>query len=270
MIPLIININCTMLPNNFAITQEMMAELISTVIRYPSTLFQSEAARMSICAMRLQEAQSRGFVECSQDSKFSIENTVRHNLESLNPQIAARRPWAILGPLLGVDNINKNLPEIKVLIVGPRTEAEILLYLSMGFQGKNIIGLDLISYSDFIVKGDMHDMPFKDEEFDIVIFSWVLGYSTNQKIAVKEAVRVLKDGGYICIGEQWDPAPIDAISSQMEIEKGYSLMGTVTTSTSDLRELIGEHFKESIFETQPLDHEKDRPGWITCLATIKK
>ena len=54
----------------------------------------------------------------------------------------------------------------------------------------------------------MHKMPFTDESFDIVVFSWVLGYNTNQKQAVSEAIRVLKPNGIVAIGEQWDPTPV--------------------------------------------------------------
>lgn len=247
-----------------------MAEMISAVIRTPFSLFQTDVARMIICTMRLKEAQQLGYIKHSSDSEFNIENTVRHNLESLNPAIAARRPWAILGPLVGVDNIQKNIDKLKVLIVGPRTEAEILLYMSMGFKGENVQGLDLITYSDFITQGDMHSMPFPDDSFGIVVFSWVLGYSTNQTKAVQEAIRVLNNQGYLCIGVQWDPTPIEQVSSLMLSQKGYTLQGTVTKSCDDLKRLLGKNYLSTVFETQPLESEKKDVGWITNISRIQK
>ena len=132
---------------------------------------------------------------------------------------------ALLGPLLGVDSVVFNHANLKVLIIGPRTEAEILLYISRGFSPNNIYGLVLITCSEFISAGDMHNIPFSDNFFDIVVFSWVLGYSCNQKLAVQEARRVSKPNGLICIGEQWDPMPIDQVSAEMERMRGYSLEG---------------------------------------------
>ena len=113
-------------------------------------------------------------------------------------------------------------------------------------------------------------MPFSSDSFDVVVFSWVLGYSTNQKQAVMEAVRVLKNGGYICIGEQWDPTPIEVISKQMIKERGYSLEGTVTSSCDQLHALVGDNLKKVLFQTEPIDAEKSKIGWITMLATIQK
>ena len=259
-----------MLPQNFTITQAVLAELISTAIMSPYSLFQAESTRLKYCSLRLEEAKRLGYIQHNQDSEYNIKNTVRHNLESLDPQIAARRPWALLGPLLGIDHIQRNINNLKVLIIGPRTEAEILLYVSMGFSPENIKGLDLITYSDFIVKGDMHEMPFEENSFDVVIFSWVLGYSTNQQKAVKEAIKITKNEGYIGIGEQWDPTPIQEVSRQMLESKGYSLDGVATRSCSDLNALFENNLTKVIFSTEPIDSEKNSVGWITTLVQINK
>ena len=42
---------------------------------------------------------------------------------------------------------------------------------SAGFDPANIRGLDLISYSSMVDVGDMHDLPYEDDSFDIVIFA---------------------------------------------------------------------------------------------------
>lgn len=70
----------------------------------------------------------------------------------------------------------------------------------MGLGFRNIRALDLISYSSWIELGDMHAMPYKDNEFAVVIMGWVLTYSSNKRKAALEAVRVVRDGGIIAVG----------------------------------------------------------------------
>lgn len=255
-----------MRPRSFQFSLELIGELIKIVISQPLSFLQVDRARLYITEKRLQEAKEKSEIKCMNDSDYSIKNTVRHNLESLDPKIAFARPMALLGPLLGVDSVVFNHANLKVLIIGPRTEAEILLYISRGFSPNNIYGLDLITYSEFISAGDMHNIPFSDNFFDIVVFSWVLGYSCNQKLAVQEARRVSKPNGLICIGEQWDPMPIDQVSAEMERMRGYSLEGTVTNSASQLIELVKPLYEQIIFSNEPLDKDKDRVGLITCIA----
>ena len=141
----------------------------------------------------------------------------------------------------------------RILIIGPHTEAEILWYISEGFNPANITALDLHSYSDYITCGDMHQIPFEDNSFDIVIFSWVLAYSSNQPKAVSEAIRVLKRNGLLGIGEQWDPAPIEWTSKTMEETAGYSLACTETKSVNGLLRLLDGFDYRLVFQTEPLE-----------------
>ena len=199
-----------------------------------------------------------------------IENTIRHNLESLDPTIADFRPIGLMGPLLGMDQVMQNMADAKILIIGPRTEAEILWYISMGFSAANITGLDLISYSDYITLGDMHAMPFENNSFDIVVFSWVLGYSRNQQKAIEEAIRVVRINGLVAIGEQWDPTPIDDTDQWMKQNKGYSLRGTVTTCAQDLVDLFSPYKTRIRFLNESLQSQKSRVGWISIIAEVQE
>lgn len=49
------------------------------------------------------------------------------------------------------------------------------------------------------IQGDLFNMPFKDEEFDIVWNQGVLEHFSNPSLAMKEMARVTKKGGYIVI-----------------------------------------------------------------------
>ena len=259
-----------MLSKSLNFTLDELGGAIHALLRDPRQLLMSDLSRTYLSRSRLGTAQQNGFISTTEDTADSIENTVRHNYESLDPAIAARRPYGLLGPLLGVDSVQFQLNELKVLIVGPRTESELFLYMSHGFNQNNVLGLDLITYSDFIVQGDMHKMPFTDESFDIVVFSWVLGYSTNQKQAVSEAIRVLKPNGIVAIGEQWDPTPVQEISKQMEKDKGYKLEGTPMLSCKQLDQLFDGHKAAKLFGTEPPHDQRLRMGWITGIYRVNE
>jgi SAM-dependent methyltransferase len=204
------------------------------------------------------------------ESKDIIENTLKHNLRQLGSEGQHSRPMGLLGPLLGMDQVAFHKHEAKVLIVGPRTEGEILLYLAHGFNIGNIRGLDLISYSPWIDVGDMHAMPYPDACFDVVVFSWVLGYSKNQKQAVAEAVRVARPGGLVAIGEQNEPVPQEELDRQLMATVGYTLRGTVTKRPQDLVDLFGNAVEKVAFQTEPLSSERRRVGWISVIVKLKE
>ncbi len=89
---------------------------------------------------------------------------------------------------------------LKILSVGPRAEGEIFNIFSHGFEFKNIKGVDLFSYSPLIDLGDMHNLNFDDEEFDIVLMGWCLAYSNNKQKALSEVKRVLAKNGTLVVG----------------------------------------------------------------------
>lgn len=90
--------------------------------------------------------------------------------------------------------------KLKILSIGPRAEGEIFNIFAHGFEFKNIIGIDLFSYSPLIRLGDMHNLDFNNDEFDIVLMGWCLAYSNNKKKALSEVKRVLTKNGLLVIG----------------------------------------------------------------------
>ena len=92
------------------------------------------------------------------------------------------------------------LKNLKVLSIGPRAEGEIFNIFAHGFELKNITGLDLFSYSPLIKLGDMHNLEFNDEEFDVVLMGWCLAYSNDKKKALLEVKRVMSKNGLLVIG----------------------------------------------------------------------
>ncbi|MCS6807713.1 MAG: class I SAM-dependent methyltransferase [Bacteroidota bacterium] len=127
--------------------------------------------------------------------------TVRHNLRSVIPLMNSRRSNIFIRPLSVIERVHENS---SILVIGPRTEGEMLLFVAFGFNPKTIRGLDLISYSPWIEIGDMHAMPYSDNSWDVVVSGMVLSYSNDPQQAAREMLRVVKHGGIIVIAVEYD------------------------------------------------------------------
>jgi SAM-dependent methyltransferase len=90
----------------------------------------------------------------------------------------------------------------RILVVGPRNEAELLLLRTHGFAGRNIEAIDLFTYCPTIKLMDMHDLGYPDNSFDAVYSSFVITYSDDIPKALAETVRVAKDRAVIIFGFQ--------------------------------------------------------------------
>lgn len=88
-----------------------------------------------------------------------------------------------------------SLKRSKLLCVGPRNEAEVLLLRKYGFKSKNIHSIDLFSYSPSIKVMDMNSLDFPDNYFDVYYSSAVIKYSPDIDLTVSESLRVTKPGG---------------------------------------------------------------------------
>lgn len=156
-----------------------------------------------------------------------LKNTLEYNLKALsNIQVdfsMQRMKWLIFS-VLAIETTNY---ESKILFIGPRTENEILFLKALGY--KNIFGIDIISYSPLITLGDMHDMPFRKNFFDIVICGWTLPYSTKPKIVINEILRVIKKEGIIAVGIEH--VPVKTLAKMLKSRK------LVKNDDLDLKEL---------------------------------
>ena len=94
----------------------------------------------------------------------------------------------------------------RILVIGPRNEAELLLLSLYGFPLRQIVAVDLFSYSPLIKCMDMHHLDFPDNSFDIVYSAWTLKYSYDLPRACAEIVRVVKPRGLVVTGFSHDAA----------------------------------------------------------------
>ena len=146
-------------------------------------------------------------------------STVFHNLRGLR-DLAVNRSLFLIRPLSIIESL---AVDSDILVVGPRTEGEILALVAHGFERSHIRALDLISYSPWVELGDLHEMPYPDDSFDAVVLGWVLAYSDDRARAAAEVLRVLRPGGVVAIGVEWNARTDEEIVA----EAGY-LPGSAT------------------------------------------
>lgn len=188
------------LPKRIDLTQELMNGILNEIAQHPGWILRIPQIVHGLAAYRRQSVPDGKFQVFDGDQKSIQEHAIPHNVSQLAKDVASDRPLLMVYPLLPISDVYRNVQNMKVLCIGPRSEAEIFHLMGYGFQEKNIHGLDLISYSDFITIGDMHANPYPDNFFDIIIMGWVLAYSSNNELAAKESMRVLRPGGYCSVG----------------------------------------------------------------------
>lgn len=125
------------------------------------------------------------------------------------------RTEKVMNVLRSVGGVSR---QSRVLVIGPRNEAEILLLSLYGFALKNIVGVDLLTYSPKILQQDMHNLQFPDESFDVVYVLYTLPYAYDLRKACSEIVRVLKNDGVVAAGfhhTQSSPKALRAAGSEL-------------------------------------------------------
>jgi len=215
-------------------------------------LFSNRNFRHSIALARL-EGVSKDNIEVAKDvDPGAIDNVIEYNLEMLtkmrNHQQTFGRPSILINALVCIQYIRLNAPDLKVLCIGPRTEAEFFHFMGEGFAAPNLTGLDLMSYSEFVDVGDMHYMPYDDDTFDIVFVGWTLTYSKEIQRVADECIRVAKPGAYVAVGVE-----SDGKNTKGELYN-YTLTDAINIlETSEITDLFEGHI-----HSVPFRHEVHR------------
>lgn len=172
--------------------------------------------------------------------KHLVEKVIPYNKNNVWA-VSRDRTERIMNILRTIRGLNTK--NSKILCIGPRNEAEILLMSLYGFSLENITGIDLFSYSPLIQVMDMHDLKFNDNQFDIVYSSFVLRYSNDIWRACAEAVRVTKDSGLIAIGTSFG--------------RSSDLVGTdLNGGIKEILGYFGDHVKHIYWQEEfPFSHE---------------
>jgi hypothetical protein len=197
---------------NALITDQYLNEIIELVKADPLNLLEIASVRSWLAARRYRDLKADTEIERLDENEFVVPHTIQYNERTLESYVALDRSAAMIFPLRSIGRVAENVANLRVLSIGPRTEMELFALLAAGFRLENIELIDLFSYSPYFKLGDMHNLPYEANSFDVIILGFVLGYSTRPEVAVKEVLRVAKDRATISIGhgrQQTSTAPAD-------------------------------------------------------------
>lgn len=192
--------------------------------------------RQFVGRSRLNWARMCGRVK-TMDSEQSVKETLQHNLKSLK-DFSNNRIELLIRPLSVIETARQAR---SILLIGPRNENDLLIASAFFDLPLDCVrGLDLISYSKQIDLGDMHQMPYGENEFDVVICGWTLSYSNDPQQLAAEMTRVCKPQGLIAVGVEY--SELDEEGYQQLL--GYSLQipGVERINSAEqIEALFGEH-----------------------------
>lgn len=187
-------------------------------------------------------------------------NTNPLNLIKIYNVFSPRKKLPHLLPLKALfflKTLDLNPYDMKVLSIGPRTESELFSLVTLGFQLKNIYGLDVHSYSPLIKLGDAANMPFKDDTFDLIVIGKMLVYTDEPNNVIKETIRVLKNNG--------------TVSMYHSHMKDNYLSKFKFQSSNDVLDLFGNNLHNIYFKYHVFDREtKSLRGKSNIIVSIKK
>jgi SAM-dependent methyltransferase len=248
-------------PSKYSIffTDAEWQKVFGYVRSHPQVMFFDKELRRAVAAKRA-EVFKLG-EEWTGDRSNMIDLTVGYNKRHMQ-NILESHVVRLLRPLSIIDPVYDRAASLKVLSVGPRNENEVFHLIAHGFRPQNIEAIDVVSNSPLVRVADMHDIPFPDSSFDVVVSGWTLPYSRNAKLAIREKVRVLRTGGLLCLGlTRVGP---DHLEYPNLVRQGSSIY----LSSDQILADIGSAVEAVPFRHDPLDPLKK--GAILVIARIRK
>ncbi|QLE59132.1 class I SAM-dependent methyltransferase [Nostoc sp. TCL26-01] len=193
------------------------------------------------------------------------KNAITHNLSAFEnfQTFSIPRVDRLIKPFSSIELLNSNS---SILVIGPRSEDDLLCLLGYGFKHEKIRGFDLISYSPWVDLGDMHAMPYEDNSWDAVIVGWVFNYSKAPANAAQEIIRVARNGAIIAIGIEYNPLTDEEIQKMY----GYSIDGSRTQSVTDILNFFGESVDSVFFNHDIVAMQKDKQSELMVIFSLKK
>jgi len=111
------------------------------------------------------------------------------------------------------------------------------------------------------VVGDVEQLPFEDNSFDIIISTFVIVHLTDLSIFFKEAHRVLKDGGKFLISNihQKKPVPVPIDNNMIQVESYYHN-----------KEEVVDKLEELAFKIEKQEIIKENNIWVNQIILACK
>jgi hypothetical protein len=203
-----------------------------------------------------------------------FKETIAYNIEGITnsvPVLASLiRSELVFRPVMCLDHIysyqsQSVFPHLSVLLIGSRTEFEVLTAFSYGILPSKLSAVDLISYSPWITPGDMHNLPYAENSFDLIIMGWTMNYTNTPAKVGAEIVRVAKPGAVFSIGN-------DCYTKEFNKTTPFGYNERPQTMP-DLLRCFGGAAGKVFFAQEPNYPKQDLPGFMGHLIAtfeIKK
>ena len=225
----------------------------------PGFLLQVRDVRQALAGERAANLMASKRLEKIEGGSNVAHNTVGYNIEGAITAAALDRPAVMVNVVTSIERVWKNLSNLDVLSIGPRSEIEIFALLAAGFDAARIKALDLFSYSPYVQMGDMHAMPYPDNSFDVVFVGWVLSYSRDQAQAAREILRVCRNRTIVVLAGDYSDDTRDRSTFKNDT--------THMQSTAQLLKLFEGHVGKTYFQHEP---EQPEIGMVMTVFEIKK
>lgn len=175
------------------------------------------------------------------------------------------RILSLIRPLVSIDMVNGNS---RIVSIGCRYETDLLYLCAYGCDPRKVRGMDMISYSNWIDLGNMHQMAYPDNHWDVVLLGWVLSYSGDPRQAAKELLRVTRVGGVIAISmTYYPPEKLQLLEQEGQIV-GNTKYGRRIQTVKDIQSLFEPHVQHVYFAHDVSD--PTRSGTCMTIFSIKK
>ncbi len=207
----------------------------------PDSLLQMRKVRQQVAAARARHF-LKGDIRMVGTNGKVARGTVDHNIAGARESADLDRPVVLVQVVSAIEKIRKNISNLDVLSVGPRSEIELFGIRAAGFSWNRIKAIDLFAYSPYVQTGDVHAIPFPDNSFDVVFLGWVLAYSKDQTGAIREVVRVLRPGGIAVVASDY---------SSEETHTRARVDSTHMQNSDQMLALFGEHAGYVYFRHDP-------------------
>jgi len=263
------------------VSEKDLDHFFKFLMENPGHFFKVPHLCEKLAQLRMEKIGEKGIKVLQNVTEGVRDFTIDHNKQNLLKHAALLRPHSLLCPLGAIDYISTNSANMRVLMIGPRSEAELFTLYGIGFHPDNVDAIDLISYSPLIDLGDMHDLQFGDNSFDLIVAGWVLAYSSDNQKAADEMLRVARPGAHIAIGCRSEPVfegLEDRHLSQaggVPVQSPDERFGTkVVSRFYDVNQILRlfenhedeDHIEEIYFTHQP---HPESEGWSTVKAIFR-
>lgn len=253
--------------SNLDLPSNMYDVIMNYLKGNPTAMFRLPDIRDAYAMMRLDMISKDDIQVSNNVDAGAIENVIDYNFDMLqnmkNHQHTLKRPDYLIHVLKSIYYISLNRAKLKVLCIGPRTEAEFFTFIGEGFSPENLTGLDLMSYSEFVDVGDMHHMPYKADTFDIVFVGWTLTYSKDLQRVADECIRVAKPGGYVALG-------VESSGIAPQALYGHTLTDAINIqSTDEIVDLFEGHVHAVPFRHEVHRSMKEAVDMVMTIIELK-